>query len=150
MPISHLSGFDSILWLLLGLLAVSPLLGIVERTSLAATQKLLGISLVIAALVYVAFALWFGQPLWLLIEAMGLLIYGGFYWLARQFSWLWLAVGWLLHPLWDVVLHVLGPGQHITPAWYAIACVSFDFAVAIYIVYRVKIRQPHQQTESEY
>jgi hypothetical protein len=39
-----------------------------------------------------------------------------------------------LHPLWDVVLHYVGPGHSFTPWAYAIACVSFDWLVAIYIV----------------
>ena len=39
-----------------------------------------------------------------------------------------------LHPFWDVVLHYIGPGHAFTPWAYAIACVSFDWIVAIYIV----------------
>jgi hypothetical protein len=38
-----------------------------------------------------------------------------------------------LHPLWDVLLHYIGPGQAFTPWTYAIACISFDWLVAIYI-----------------
>jgi hypothetical protein len=32
------------------------------------------------------------------------------------------------------VLHYIGPGHSFTPWAYAIACVSFDWLVAIYIV----------------
>ncbi len=38
------------------------------------------------------------------------------------------------NPFWDVVVHYLGPGQSFTPWTYAIACISFDWLVAIYIV----------------
>ncbi len=34
----------------------------------------------------------------------------------------------------DFVLHYLGPGHTFTPWTYAIACLSFDWIVAIYIV----------------
>jgi hypothetical protein len=39
-----------------------------------------------------------------------------------------------LHPLWDFVLHYIGAGRLFTPWTYAIACVSFDWLVAIYII----------------
>jgi hypothetical protein len=39
-----------------------------------------------------------------------------------------------LHPFWDVVVHYIGPGSAFTPWTYAIACISFDWLVAAYIV----------------
>ena len=42
----------------------------------------------------------------------------------------WIAAGWALHPLWDIGLHDIGPGQSFAPFTYAIACVSCDLAVA--------------------
>ena len=45
----------------------------------------------------------------------------------------WIAAGWALHPFWDVVLHYIGPGQSFTPWTYAIACITFDWLVALYI-----------------
>ena len=48
-----------------------------------------------------------------------------------------LAVGWQLHSVWDVGLHLRGPGRHVAPDWYAIACVSFDVLLAVVIARRV-------------
>ena len=45
----------------------------------------------------------------------------------------WLAAGWAIHPLWDVVLHYLGAGHAFAPEAWAISCVSFDLLVAAYI-----------------
>lgn len=131
------------IWLLLGLLSVIPLLGIVHQIDLEKTGKILGVFLVAAALVYVGFAQRFGNATWLGIETLSVLIYGGFYWLAHRFSWLWLAVGWLLHPVWDL-LHLVGPGDHLAPDWYTVACIGFDMLIATYIVYRVRAEQPQR------
>ena len=46
----------------------------------------------------------------------------------------WLAAGWALHPIWDVPLHYFGGGHEFAPESWAIACVSFDWIVALYIV----------------
>ena len=46
-----------------------------------------------------------------------------------------MTIGWFLHMGWDVVLHLMGPGLHIVPEWYAYACISFDVLMAGYLVY---------------
>lgn len=97
----------------------------------------IGSGLVVAALIYIGFALYEGDYQWLSVEFMGVIFYGLFAWMALNYSLLWLALGWGLHPIWDAILHWLGPGAHIVPSWYAIACLSFDLVVAAYIVYRV-------------
>jgi hypothetical protein len=130
-------------WLGLGLLTVIPLLGGVHQASLEKVHQILGGFLILAALVYVGFALRLGDWTWLGIELSSVLIYGGFYGLARRFSPLWLALGWLLHPVWDL-FHFLGSGHQFAPDWYTIACISFDLAVATYIFYRVRAEQPQR------
>jgi hypothetical protein len=45
----------------------------------------------------------------------------------------WLALGYLLHPLWDFGVHHIGPGWTFAPPPYVIACISFDWVVAAYI-----------------
>jgi hypothetical protein len=45
----------------------------------------------------------------------------------------WLALGYLLHPLWDFGAHHIGPGWSFAPQPYVIACISFDWVVAAYI-----------------
>lgn len=132
-----------VIWLLMGFLTVIPLLGLVQQADLEETRQLLSVFLVVAALVYVGFAIRWGNATWLGIETLSVLIYAGFCGLASRFSLLWLAVGWLLHPLWDL-LHRLGPGHHIAPDWYTVACISFDLAVAAYLVYRVRTEQPQR------
>jgi len=92
--------------------------------------------LMIAAFIYIGFAWFYGERQWLIVELLGVGVYGTAALLALRYSVLWLAVGWGLHPIWDLWVHWLGPGTHIVPAWYAIACLSFDLLVAGYIVMR--------------
>jgi hypothetical protein len=74
------------------------------------------------------------QPIWILVELAQVIVFGAIGLLGLRGSPYWLAAGWALHPFWDVVLHYMGPGHVFTPWTYAIACVSFDWLVAIYIV----------------
>jgi hypothetical protein len=74
------------------------------------------------------------QPIWMLVELAQVIVFGTLALLGLRGSPYWLAAGWALHPFWDVVLHYIGPGDSFTPWTYAIACISFDWAVAIYIV----------------
>ncbi|HEB29053.1 MAG TPA: hypothetical protein ENI05_15105 [Porticoccus sp.] len=126
------------LWFCLGVVLAMPLLILAERVKLNLMTHLMGASLVFAAIIYLGFALVWGDTYWLLIEFSGVVAYGIFYLLAVRFSAIWLSVGWLLHPIWDVVLHLNGPGSHVAPEWYAVACLSFDIAVAAYIFKRLR------------
>jgi hypothetical protein len=74
------------------------------------------------------------QPIWMLVELAQVTVFGALALLGLRGSPYWIAAGWVLHPFWDVVLHYIGPGHSFTPWTYAIACVSFDWLVAIYIV----------------
>ena len=102
-------------------------------------RSLLVIFLVIAAGAYFGFAT-LGrevvdtQPIWMLVELAQAIVFGAIALLGLRGSPYWIAAGWALHPFWDVVLHYMGPGHSFTPWTYAIACVSFDWLVAIYIV----------------
>jgi hypothetical protein len=146
--------------LLFGLVVVVPYLGVAERKSTRAAHHWLGAGLVGAALVYIGFASAFlaacphdeddtaaWDELWL--EAAGLLAYGSCYPLSLVFplqgdgssktrpNWYLLALGWLLHPLWDALLHLPGSvGAHVAPEWYVWACMSFDVVVAAYMIRR--------------
>ncbi len=73
-------------------------------------------------------------PIWILIELAQGIVFGAFALLGLRGSPYWIAAGWALHPVWDVVVHFIGPGQAFTPWTYAIACLSFDWLVALYIV----------------
>ena len=74
------------------------------------------------------------QPIWMLVELAQVIVFGTLALLGLRGSPYWIAAGWALHPFWDVPLHYIGPGHSFTPWTYAIACVSFDWLVAIYIV----------------
>jgi uncharacterized protein DUF6010 len=68
----------------------------------------------------------------MIVEGIGVAVFGSVAVLGIKGSVWWLAAGWAAHPAWDIGLHYLGPAS-LAPAWYVIACVSFDWAVAAYI-----------------
>lgn len=98
-------------------------------------RALLVILLFTAAGAYFGFVIMAGVgPIWLLVELVHIVIFGTMALLGLRGSPYWLAVGWALHPVWDIGLHFIGPGRSFAPFTYAIACVSFDLVVAVYIV----------------
>src|SRR5919202_3563225 len=102
-------------------------------------RSVLVIFLVIAAGAYFGFAtvgrdLVGSNQVWILVELAQAVVFGAIGLLGLRGSPYWIAAGWALHPFWDVVLHYMGPGHLFTPWTYAIACVSFDWLVAIFIV----------------
>jgi hypothetical protein len=74
------------------------------------------------------------SPIWMLVELAQVIVFGTLGLLGLRGSPYWIAAGWALHPFWDYVLHYIGPGHSFTPWTYAIACISFDWLIAIYIV----------------
>jgi uncharacterized protein DUF6010 len=102
-------------------------------------RSVLVIFLVIAAGAYFGFAttgreLVGTDQIWILVELVQAVVFGAIGLLGLRGSPYWIAGGWALHPFWDVLVHYVGPGHTFTPWTYAIACVSFDWIVAIYIV----------------
>jgi len=95
------------------------------------TRHILAAVLAVAALPYVHFALQTRMGgAWIAVELTGVGIYGyaalrGF----RGSAW-WLVAGWALHPIWDVALHLAGPGRSFAPGWYATSCLTYDLMVA--------------------
>ena len=97
-------------------------------------RALLAIVLVIAGGAYVGFAVaGNASGLWFLAELVQAVALGAFALLGLRGSPYWLAAGWAIHPLWDVVLHYVGGGHEFAPEAWAISCVSFDLLVAAYI-----------------
>ena len=90
--------------------------------------------LIMAALIYVGFAYKAATP-WPRTELLGVLGYGALAAAGFFVSTKFLALGWLLHALWDTVLH--GPHTPFVPDWYRWACLSFDVLAAIWISRRV-------------
>lgn len=131
-------------WLMLGLILAAMFILYTRQLDSQYEVHVMGSALLVAALIYVGFALVWGNSVWLTIELGGVLAYGLFWLLAWRASYIWLAVGWGLHPLWDLALHLFGPGHAVVPEWYAIACLSFDLLVAGYIIYRFGDKQANQ------
>jgi hypothetical protein len=94
-------------------------------------RRYYAIGLLITALIYVIFPL-IGRASArsLALEALGLLIYGAAAWIGYRKSVELLALGWAMHVVWDVALHLQGAGAGYTPDWYPWGCVSFDLIVA--------------------
>lgn len=128
------------LWLLLGLLGAAVYVRI-GRTKPLAWWAL---GLAVAAGLYVVFALARGDGVDALIEAGGVMLYGAVAWLGvRRGSEGLVAVGWALHPAWDLGVH-LGTGVE-APAWYIWLCLSFDLVVAGALLVRAH-RHPAEDT----
>lgn len=127
---------NNVLWLILGLVFSAALLMYARSYRARGEKKVLAIALVIAAIIYVVFAFIWGNTTWVLIEVIGIPLYGIFAWAAIRYSVYWLSIGWLLHPIWDVGLHLLGPGNFVAPEWYTIGCITFDILVAMYVLFR--------------
>jgi hypothetical protein len=97
-------------------------------------RSLLAIFLFAAAGAYFGFALLAAPgPIWVLAELAQVIAFGAMALLGLRGSPWWLVAGWTLHPLWDVLLHYLGPGYSFAPITYTIPCLSFDLLVAAYI-----------------
>lgn len=97
-------------------------------------RTLLATVLFAAAGAYLGFAVVGpASRIWLLIELLQAVAFGAMGLAGWKGSARWLALGWALHPIWDFVLHYLGPGRSFAPLAYVIACISFDWVVAAYI-----------------
>lgn len=133
--------------LIAGVLLAGVLVAIANRAH-ARWRRPYAVGLVVAALVYVVFALLGDAPgRWLVLEGSGVVLFGGAAWLGARRLPLILAVGWALHVLWDVLLHLQGPGAAYTPDWYPWLCVSFDLVIAAAVL--VFLRRPPLKTNSE-
>ncbi|MFY8274642.1 hypothetical protein AAEU32_11020 [Pseudoalteromonas sp. SSDWG2] len=97
-------------------------------------SNILGAGLIIAALIYVFFALLYANTTWLVIEFAGVGVCSLLFWLAKRYSIYFLAIGWLLHPVWDVGLHLIVQDGQFAPLWYVYLCISFDVVVALGMV----------------
>ena len=104
-----------------------------------AGRTLLATVLFAAAGAYLGFAFQSGASrLWLLIELLQCIAIGTLGLMGWRGPAKWLVLGWALHPIWDFGLHYLGPGREIAPWTYALACLSFDWVVAVYILIRYR------------
>ena len=97
-------------------------------------RTLLATVLFAAAGAYFGFAVAAQPPaIWGLLELLQVVAFGTLGLMGWKGSAKWLALGWLLHPVWDFGVHHLGPGRSFAPLTYVFACVTFDWVVAAYI-----------------
>ena len=99
-----------------------------------AGRTLLATVLFAAAGAYLGFAVTAPvSRIWLLIELLQAIAFGTLGLYGWRGPAKWLALGWALHPLWDLPLHYYGPGRSVAPWTYAV-CLSYDWVVAAYIL----------------
>ena len=137
-----------IFWLLFGVLSSGLLLKSIHHKPLYSRISILGYTLIIAALFYVIFAFLYSNLTWIGIESLGVLIYSLFFVLSKNRGLYYLAIGWLLHPVWDVGLHLFGPGDDFAPRWYVIMCISFDITVASYLLIQARVGEKPNKPNS--
>ncbi|MDQ4119995.1 MAG: DUF6010 family protein [Acidobacteriota bacterium] len=121
----------AMLGLILGIVLSLALIYLAHTRPPKGERRVYAIGLVVAALIYVGFGVIGGaNARWLMIEIVGVLIYGVAAWIGLRGWTSFLALGWMAHVAWDVLLHLSGAGSEYTPDWYPWLCVSFDSVVA--------------------
>lgn len=127
----------------IGVLIVLPFIPLLNRLSEQWRDRYLAVSLVTAGLIYVGFALIWGNGSWLMIEVIGLLACVVFAVLGLRISAFFIGLGWFLHPVWDFGLHTLVEHEHV-PGWYPGFCIGVDWAVAAYAFSKLRRSQVTQ------
>ena len=126
--------------LIVGLLVGVALIAIARKIDYS-EGDLLATGLLVAAAIYVGFAVLWGEDGWIRFEAVGVAIFSLIAFLARRFGILWIGAGWLLHIAWDYLFHMVGAGAHLVPVWYPPFCIGVDFVIGSYILWTV-FRKP--------
>lgn len=120
----------------IGILAAVLTIILVQRFRKQQAPQSYAIALIIAALIYILFALFGSATAWLPVEIVGLVIYTAFAFLGLKYSPWFLGVGWAAHVAWDVWLH--GAHTPFVPSWYPVMCVAYDLILAGYILYQTQ------------
>jgi hypothetical protein len=93
--------------------------------------------LLLAALAYVGLGLDTRSSSELILEFGGGALFAVFGALGLAFSMWLLALGWVVHAAWDLILPAFADVSYMPP-WYAAACVGFDILVASYLAVRAR------------
>ncbi len=137
-PLPEMTAMSWAFWFVLGLVLAALFVVGARRLGIPGERRLLALGLVVAALVYVGFAVVWSGGAWIAAELGGVVVFGGLAVLGLKRSPMSLAVGWGLHPVWDAGLHLVGDGAAFAPQWYVVFCISFDLLVAGYIAARFR------------
>lgn len=103
-----------------------------QRTPIGET-RLLALGLVVAAFIYVGLAMTGADKHWLVLETLGLGLFGLMAWLGVRLSLWWLVLGWVGHVGWDVGFH-LDRSPPFVATWYPLLCVGFDLVVGGFLL----------------
>ena len=97
----------------------------------AGAIRIYALGLVVTALLYVLLAVMGGASAsYLALEGVGVLIFASAAWIGVR-GWVKvLALGWVLHVAWDLLLHLQGSASEYTPWWWPWFCLSFDLIIA--------------------
>jgi hypothetical protein len=119
-------------WIILGVVLAGGFVLAARRAGRFEREKLAyGTGLAAAALIYAGFGLFSRSTGWILTELGGVAIYTVFAVLGIRRSGWFLAIGWALHMVWDLVLH--DASTEFVPRWYQLLCLGFDLWLAGYI-----------------
>ncbi len=131
----------TMLQLLIGALGCVVFILIVRKLTLKREMTQYAIGLVVAALIYVGFAIAGDASLsWLLLESGGVVLFSLVAVLGLRVSAWALSLGWVAHTGWDVWLH-RAVDVGFVPEWYPVGCLGFDLLLAVYIIKRVSRRR---------
>lgn len=111
-------------------------LWLIRRYEVRSRQKLMSVWLILAALIYVGFAMRTSSAQWWWTELAGVAVFVPLALLGLKYSTWLLAAGWAGHGLWDVGLHSgywAGQRAGFVPVWYPGACLGFDLLIAGYL-----------------
>ena len=121
------------LFLILGAALAGVVIGAFRRFGAERERRLFSLALFATQLIYLGFALR-SAPQSIGVETAALGAYALLSWTGYRGRIRWVAAGFALHALWDVVHPIHGPTY--VPYGYRIACLSFDPLVAAYLLWR--------------
>jgi len=117
--------------ILFGAVLGSAFVALARRRAPQAELALYAAGLIIAALLYVAFALLLHGIPHLPLEMLGLVLFTVAAGLGLRIWPLLLGLAWIAHGAWDYLLHVPAPAY--VPSWYPVWCLGFDVVVGLYV-----------------
>jgi hypothetical protein len=125
----------TLLQLLIGTLSCVVFVLVARQAGQKREMILYAAALIIAALIYVGFAVAGGATVsCLVLESGGLVLFSLVALFGLRSVWV-LTIGWATHAVWDVLLHKVLEGGFV-PEWSPVVCIGFDLFLAGYIAAR--------------